>query len=79
MARPPRNISVAVENASACRAEHSCNRADQRCFASSIGTDNGDDGALFDFERYAIERLCIAVENVDIFHSEHQATVSAPR
>ncbi len=35
--------------------------------------------ALPDLQRYAVERLRIAVENIEIDHAQHQASASAPR
>ena len=79
MARPAGNIGAAVENATAGRAQHSRDRANQRRLACSIGADDGDDGTLLDLERYAVERLRVAVEDIDVLDGEHQTTVSAPR
>jgi hypothetical protein len=78
VARPAGNIGAAIENATAGRAQHSRDRADQRRLACSIGADDGYDGALLDLERYAVERLRVAVKDIDIVYGEHQ-TVSAPR
>jgi hypothetical protein len=78
VARPAGDIDVAVENAAARRRLHAGNGADQRGLAGAIGANNGDDGALFDIERDAVERLGIAVEDIEVLDAEHQ-TVSTPR
>ena len=57
---------------------HAGERADQRRLAGAIGADDGDDGALLDVERHAVERLGVAVEHIEIFDAQHH-TASAPR
>ena len=50
-----------------------------RAFARAIGTNDGDDRAPLNFECDAIERLRIAVKDIEIFHPQHQPSASAPR
>ena len=53
-------------------------RPDQRGLARAVGADDGDDRALFDVERHAVERLDVAIKHVEVFDLQHQ-TASAPR
>ena len=78
MARPAQDILPAKHNPARCRAIHARERADERRFAGAIGADNRDYGALLDIERYAIERLHIAIENIKLFNAQHY-TGSVPR
>ena len=50
---------------------HAGDGADERGLAGAVGADNGDDGALLDVERNAVERLGVAVEHVEVFDPEH--------
>ncbi len=79
MAWPAGDIGAAIENAAAGRLQHAGDGADQRGLAGAIGTDDGDDRAFLDLERDAIERLGIAVEDVEVLDFQHQETASTPR
>ena len=57
---------------------HSGDRADQRGLAGAVGADDGDDRALLDVERNAVERLDVAVEHIEVFDAQHH-TASVPR
>jgi hypothetical protein len=65
------------------RALHASDCADQRGLAGAVGPDDRDDLALGDVERDAVERLRVAVEEVEIGDAEHQraavAGAAAPR
>ena len=52
---------------------HAEDGADQRALAGAIGADDGDDLARRDIERHAVERLGVAVEEVEIAHRQHRA------
>ena len=78
MARPAGDIGRAEQDAPARRPQHAGDGADERSLAGAVGADDGDDRALFDVERYAIERLRVAVEHIEVFHAQHH-TASAPR
>ena len=55
---------------------HAGDGADQRGLAGAVGADDGDDLALRDLERDAVERLGVAVEEVEILDREHQPRAS---
>jgi hypothetical protein len=74
VARPARNVGAAIEDASARRPVHAGDGADERGLAGAIGADNGDDGALGDVERDTVERLRVAVEDVEILDPEHHTS-----
>jgi hypothetical protein len=57
---------------------HPGQRPDQRRLAGAVGADDGDDGALLDVERNAVERLDVAVENIEVLDAQHHKA-SAPR
>src|SRR4029077_12950594 len=78
IARPARDIGAAIGDVAAPAAQHAGNGADQRGLTGAIGADNGDDGALLDVERHAVERLDVAVEHIEVFDAQHHKT-SAPR
>ncbi len=78
MARPAGYVDIAKEDAAAHLPVHPGDRADERRLAGAIGPDDGDDGALLNFERDIVERLGVAIKNIDAFDAQHH-TVSAPR
>ena len=78
MARPAGNIGIAENNAAARLALHAGDGADERRLAGAVGADNGDDRALFDLKRHAVERLHVAVKHIEVFDAQHH-TASAPR
>src|SRR6516162_9271267 len=71
-------VAGPAEDVFAAKQNTALRRAIKRCFASSIGADDGNDGALFDVERYAVERLHIVIKHIESFDTQHQ-TGSAPR
>ena len=79
VARPAGDIEPAEIDVAARRFVHAGDGADERGLAGAVGADDGDDGALLDLERNAVERLGVAVEDVEVFDLEHHATSSAPR
>ena len=78
MAGPAGNVDVAKNHPAPHLPLHAGERADQRGLAGAVGADDGDDRALFHLERYAVERLQVAVEDVEIFDAEHQALSCYP-
>src|SRR4029077_15546132 len=66
IAWPAADVDVAVTNASRCRPMNTCDRADERRFAGAICADDGDDRTFIDVERDAVERLCVAMEDVEV-------------
>ena len=78
MARPAGNIGAAEDDAAARLRLHAGERADERRLAGAVGADDGDDRAFRDLERHAVERLHVAVEDIEVFDAQHH-TASAPR
>src|SRR4029453_2527205 len=78
VARPARDVLVVKDDAAASRLLNAPYGADQRRLAGTIGAADRNDGALLDLERYAIDRLRIAMKHVHVLEAEHQ-TASAPR
>jgi hypothetical protein len=78
VARQPRNVAAAVADRTARRAVHARDGADQRGLAGAVRADDRDDRPLLHLERYAVERLGVAVEHVDVLDAEHHSA-SAPR
>ena len=58
---------------------HPGDGADQRGLARAVGADDGDDLALGDLERDAVERLRVAVEEVEIADGQHHGRAAAAR
>ena len=67
VARPAGDVGAAKHDAAARRRLHAGDGADQRGLAGAIGADDGDDLALRDLERHAVERLRVAIEQVEVF------------
>ena len=78
MARPAANIQAAIEHAPARRFEHTGDGLDERGLAGAVRADNGDDRALLDLERDAVERLGVAVKDVEVLDLEDHSA-SSPR
>ena len=57
---------------------HAGNGADERGLAGAVGAHDGDDGTRFDGQ-HIIERLRVAVKQVELFYPKHQPKASAPR
>src|SRR5262249_7901697 len=53
--------------------------ADERGLSGAVRADNGDDLALAHLQRNIVQRLCVAVEHIDVPDPQHQSTASAPR
>src|SRR2546425_13313999 len=79
MARPAGDIGAAKQDASARGTMYAGDRADERAFSRAVRADNRDNGAFADLERHALERLGVAMEDIEAFDREHQAIASAPR
>ena len=79
VARPAGNVLPAIEDTAARGLEHAGDGADERGLAGAVGADDGRDRALLDCERDAVERLGVAVEDVEVFDRQHYSTASAPR
>src|SRR6516164_3873743 len=78
MARPAQDIFAAKYHPAAGGSVHARERANERRLPGAVGADDRDDRAIFDIERYAIERLHVAIEDVELFDMQHH-TGSAPR
>ncbi len=59
------------------RAVHPGDGADQRGLAGAVRADDGDDLALGDLERDAVERLRVAVEEIEIADGEHHEAAAS--
>src|SRR5262249_55327671 len=81
VAWPTQDIFAAEHHPAAGRSVHPGERVNQRGFAGAVGPDNGDDGAILNLERYAVECLNVAMEDVELFDLQHQirSSTSAPR
>ena len=79
MARPTGDVGAPEDDAAARRAMHAGDGADQRRLAGAVGAHDGDDAARLDVEGDAIERLRVAVEDIEGLDVEHQCTASVPR
>src|SRR6185437_5728532 len=53
---------------------HAEDAADERALARAIGADDGDDLARLDVERDIVERLGIAIEEIEVAHFQHRLT-----
>src|SRR5262249_38786643 len=79
VARPARDVLSAVEDSAGGGPLHPGNRADQRRLAGAVRADDGDDRSLCDLDRHVIERLCIAIEQVEALDDQRHASASVPR
>ena len=79
MALPAADIGVAEHDPPARRAMHAGDGADEGRLAGAIGADDGDDRPLADLERHVVERLGVAMEDIEVLDAQHQSTASAPR
>ncbi len=79
MARPARDVVAAKDDPPARRAVHARDGADERGLARAVGADDRDDRPFVDLERDAVERLRVAVKDVEALDREHQASASSPR
>ena len=61
------------------RPVHAGDGADERGLAGAVRADDGDDRPFGDLERHVVERLRVAVEDIEVLDLEHQSTASAPR
>ena len=75
----PAMSCAAIEDAPAGRAVDAGDGADERGLAGPVGTDDGDDGAFLDLQRDAVERLGVAVKQIERFDREDHAGASTPR
>jgi hypothetical protein len=79
VAFPSSDIGIVKRDASARRAMHPGNSANERGLACAVRPDNGNDRSFVDLERHVVERLSVAVEHVEVLDPQHQSTASAPR
>jgi hypothetical protein len=79
MAFPPTDVDIAEDDASTRRMVHAGDGANEGGLAGSVRPDDGNDRPLADLERHAVERLRVAVKNIEIVDAQHQSTASAPR
>src|SRR5262249_29255806 len=79
IAFPARDVRAAKLDAPARGAMHPGNGADERGLAGAVRPDDGHDRALLDLERNVLERLGVAVMDIEILDAQHQSIASAPR
>ena len=71
MARQATDFGPAEADAAASRTMQAGDGLDQRGLAGAVGADDGDDRSRVDRERNAVERLGIAVEQIELLHEQH--------
>jgi hypothetical protein len=74
-----RDVAALERDAPGARALDAGDRADERGLARPVRADDGDDLARGHLERDALERLRVAVVEVEVLDGEHQTSVSSPR
>ena len=79
MALPTADIGVAEHDPPARGAMHAGDGANEGGLAGAIGADDGDDRPLADLKRHIVERLGVAMEDIEVLDAQHQSTASAPR
>jgi hypothetical protein len=58
---------------------HAGDRANERRLAGSVRPHDGNDRPLVDLKRHVVERLRVAVEDIEVVDAQHHSTASAPR
>jgi hypothetical protein len=76
--RQPGNVGPAQHDAAPGGMMHACNRADQRGLARAVRAHDRDDRTLLHLQRHAVQRLGVAVKDVDLLDRKHH-TASVPR
>src|SRR5690606_4507325 len=71
-----RDVLALERDGALARARVAADRHQQRGLAGAVGADQGDDLALVDLDRYAIERLDGAIVGMDVVQLQHH---SSPR
>ncbi len=79
VAFPTADIDVVEIDAAAGRTVHAGDGADERGLTGAVRADDRHDRPLADVERHVVERLRVAVEDVEVLDPQHQPTASAPR
>ena len=79
MAFPATDLGIAERDASARGSVHAGDGADEGGLAGSVCADDGDDRPLSDLKRHVVERLRVAVKDIEVLDAQHQSTASAPR
>src|SRR5262249_50974510 len=79
MARPAGDVGAAKPDAAPGRSLHAGDGADQRGLAGAVRSHDGNDRAFLHVDADAVERLRIAVEDVDVAGAQHHPAASAPR
>ena len=79
MAFPPTDLDIAEGDAPTRRTVHAGDGANERGLAGSVRPDDGNDRPLADLERHVVERLRVAVKDIEVVDAQHQSTASAPR
>jgi hypothetical protein len=79
VARQAGDFGTVKPDVAARRPDHAGDGADQRGLTGAVGANDRNDRAFRHLERHAIERLRVAVENIDAIDGQHQCTASAPR
>jgi hypothetical protein len=76
LGRRPGDIYAVEHYAARGQRKESRKRSEQRCLASSVGTNDGRDTSLFCCEIHSKHRLDLAVGDVDVFNLQqaHQPT-----
>jgi hypothetical protein len=79
VAFPSTDLDIAERDASARRPVHAGDGADEGGLAGSVRPDDSNDRPLTDLERHVVERLRVAVKDIEVLDAQHQSTASAPR
>ena len=81
MGRPGCDVDAVEADASVGRLLDAVNDADQRALAGAVGADDGHDLAIADVERDAVERLGVAIEEVEVLDVQKRVhrTSCSPR
>ena len=72
---PAREILAAKDHTAAVRPHEPGDRAQRGRLAAAVGAQQGDDLAVGDAERNAVERTALAVRDAERFQLEHQSSV----
>ena len=79
MAWPSGYVSAPIKDPAPRGLVHPGYGADQRALAGTIGTHDRYDRTLLNLDRDIVERLRVAIKQINIFDAKLQPTASAPR
>src|SRR5262249_21000257 len=79
VARPAGDVGAAKRDAAARGALHARDGADQRGLAGAVPSQDAAEPAFLHIDAEVVQRLRIAVENVDVADRQHHEAASAPR